>query len=213
MRQTKIKSRGVLFTQPQGEWDLNMYLITGNKYNYVIDTGLGSSSTAPVLDYIGGSTKPTIVINTHYHWDHIWGNDTFKDSLLVSHKLCREMIQANWDEMLHKYRQYCYGDVRKKLPDLLFEQEMYFPEDRIRLFYSPGHTLDSISILDEADKVLLLGDNIGDSPEELLPSLNCSHKIYKATLRKYETMDFDTCISGHNQVFDKTILSKLFDML
>jgi len=39
----KIKNRSVLFTDHNSsEWDLNLHLIKGKKYNYIIDTGLGS---------------------------------------------------------------------------------------------------------------------------------------------------------------------------
>ncbi len=213
MQVNKIRNRGFLFTFYQPGWNLNIYLITGKKYNYVIDTGLGSFSVAPILNYLKESLKQTVVINTHYHWDHIWGNSFFQDSVIVSHDLCPNMIQTNWDEMFHKNLQHCYGDVRMRLPDLIFKEELYFPEDKIRLFYSPGHTIDSISILDENEKVLILGDNIGDSMEELLPSLQCSPEIYRDTLKKYLQLNFDTCISGHNQIIDKDVISKILDMI
>ena len=213
MQMNKIRNRGMLFTNNHTGWDLNIYVITGKKYNYVIDTGLGSASIDPIIHYINETAKKTIVINTHYHWDHIWGNASFKDDIIVSHKLCRELIQSNWDEMLQQNSQYCYGNVRMYLPDLIFEKELYFAEDRIRLFHSPGHTEDSISILDEEEKVLILGDNIGDSMEELLPSIHCSQEIYRDTLKKYEQMNFDICISGHSDVLEKEVMSKIINMI
>ena len=75
MEINKLKNRNIIFTynNPDG-WDLNLQLVKGNKYNYIIDTGLGSLSILPVINYIKDDKKPTIVINTHSHWDHIWGN-------------------------------------------------------------------------------------------------------------------------------------------
>ena len=55
---------------------------------------------APIIENIDNS-KPIIVINTHYHWDHIWENGVFKDRLFF-HKLCREIIDSKWDDMLIK---------------------------------------------------------------------------------------------------------------
>lgn len=40
MKIRKIKNRGILFTHSNPEWDLNVYLISGRKFNYIIDTGL-----------------------------------------------------------------------------------------------------------------------------------------------------------------------------
>jgi glyoxylase-like metal-dependent hydrolase (beta-lactamase superfamily II) len=213
MKLSKIKNRGTLFTYDHPGWDLNIYLIRGRNYNYIIDTGIGSCCIEPILNYIKDDAKKTIIINTHYHWDHVWGNSSFEGCILISHKLCREMIQSHWDEMLSKNGNYCYGEAKMLLPDLIFEDELYFCEDNIRLFHSPGHTLDSISILDEEDHVLILGDNIGDSMEELLPSINCKRAIYRNTMLKYEQMNFDICISGHNTVLEKEIIRTILSMV
>lgn len=210
----KIKNRGVLFTFDNSkEWDLNLYLIMGDKYNYIIDTGLGSLSISPILTYLKDNNKPVIVIITHYHWDHIWGNHSLKDSIIISHSLCRKMIEEKWDEMLSKNKSFCHGEVEKVLPNLIFENELFFPEDEIRIVYTPGHTIDSISIIDEKEKVINVGDNIGDSVDEIVPSLDCEMDLYKETLLKYRNMDIDTCISGHNVVLGKDIFDRIVDLL
>jgi glyoxylase-like metal-dependent hydrolase (beta-lactamase superfamily II) len=201
-----INSRGTLFTFKNAEWDLNIYFIKGRRYNYIIDTGFGTDSIKPIMEYMNDITKETIVINTHYHWDHIWGNAALKDCLLISHKLCREQIITNWEGMLVKNSRYCCGEVKMHLPDLVFEDELYFAEDRVKLFHSPGHTPDSISIIDEEDSVLILGDNIGDDMEDIIPSIECDRNVYIDTLKKYLKLDFDTFISGHNSVLTKETL-------
>lgn len=214
MKIEKIKNRSILFTNsiPAG-WDLNIHLITGDKYNYIIDTGLGSSSIAPIKEYLKHNNKPIIVINTHYHWDHIWGNSSLKNCIIISHKLCREMIEVNWEEMIQRNKQYLNGEVEMYLPNLIFEKELYFPEDKIRIVYTPGHTIDSISVIDEVEKVLNTGDNIGDSIDEIIPSIYCEKDTYINTLLKYKDMNFDTCVSGHNIVLERQVIDKILDML
>lgn len=213
MQIRNIKNRGVLFTDSNPGWDLNIYLIIGKKYNYIIDTGLGSFSIDQVKEYIKNDNKETIVINTHYHWDHVWGNGSLRDCIIVSHKLCREMIQSKWEEMIQKNNQYCYGEVEMYLPNLLFEEELYFAEDKIKLFHTPGHTLDSISVLDEEEAVLFLGDNVGDSMEDIIPSIACEKDVYVNTLKKYEQMNFDTCVSGHNTILTKEVIGRILSMM
>lgn len=210
----KIKSRTILFTNhvPAG-WNLNVQLIMGNKFNYLIDTGLGSLSMEPVKKYIKHDKKPLIVINTHYHWDHIWGNRSFQDGMIISHKLCKERMELYWEEMLKKYKPFMAGEVELVLPNLTFDKELYFPEDQIRMMYTPGHTIDSISVLDEMDKVLNVADNIGDSIDELIPSLECEKAEYRNTLLKYQGMDFEICVSGHNVILEKQVIEKILNML
>lgn len=210
MKLQKVKNRGVMFTfDNSGDWDLNIHLILGEKYNYLIDTGLGSESIKPIKEYLKGNNKPIVVINTHYHWDHIWGNSCFKDSMIISHKLCRDIIEEKWEEMLNKNGQYCDGIVEKYLPDLVFEEQLYFPEDGIRIIYTPGHTVDCISVIDEIDKVINVGDNIGDNLEYIVPNIACEKEVYINTLLKYKEMDFDTCVSGHNVIVGKEIIEEI----
>ncbi|WP_326907144.1 MBL fold metallo-hydrolase [Sedimentibacter sp. MB31-C6] len=213
MKIQKIKNRGILFTHDDLDWDLNIYLIKGRKNNYVIDTGLGSLSIDHIKRYIEDDNRKTIVINTHYHWDHVWGNGSFKDCMIISHKLCRDMILSKWENMMNKNNNYCFGKVEMYLPNLVFQNELYFTEDKIRLFHTPGHTLDSISILDEEDKVLVLADNIGDNMNEIVPSIYCEKEVYIRTLEKYQNMDFDICISGHNKVLQKNVIGEILDIL
>lgn len=205
----KIKNRNVIFKYNIAEWDLNIHLIMGDKYNYIIDTGLGSQSIAPVKEYIKNNPNPIIIINTHYHWDHIWGNNLFSDCTIISHILCREIIAEKWDDMIHKNKQFIKGDVQKCLPNLVFEDMLYFPDDKVRIFYTPGHTIDSISVLDEKEKVINVSDNIGDTIDEIVPSLEVEKDLYINTLLKYKSLDFDTCVSGHNVILGKEIFDTI----
>ncbi len=207
MHVRKIKSRGYLFTQNLEGWDLNMYLIKGERCHYIIDTGLGASNAKEILSLLEGDSKEIIVVNTHYHWDHIWGNGLFKNHKIIAHSTCRDLISREWTEMLEKNRDYKMGDCELILPNIVFEKELYFPEEQIRLIYTPGHTIDSISILDEKDKVLVASDNIGDTIDEIIPNLYCDKSYYRETLNLYEKLDFDTCISGHNDILGKNVLS------
>ncbi|GAA0126391.1 MBL fold metallo-hydrolase [Clostridium sp. CTA-19] len=214
MKINKIKNRSILFTHsvPLG-WDLNLQLITGNKYNYIIDTGLGSLSIEPIKEYIKHDNKPIIVINTHYHWDHIWGNSSLRDCTIISHKSCRKMIELDWEYMMSKNKKYIAGEVVMCLPNLTFEKELYFPEDKIRIVHTPGHTIDSISVFDEVEKTINVGDNIGDSIDEIIPILDCEKDVYINTLLKYKEMDFDICVSGHNTTLKKQVIEKILNIL
>lgn len=119
------------------------------------------------------------------------------------------MIELNWDNMMQKNKQHIYGEVEMKLPNLTFEEEIYFPEDKIRIVHTPGHTIDSISVVDEVDKMINVGDNIGDSIDEIVPSIYGEKEEYINTLLRYNEMDFDSCISGHNIILEKEIINKI----
>jgi len=191
------------------EYDLNLGLILGEKHNYIIDTGLGSGSVATVLEYIGDDAKPLIVVNTHCHWDHIWGNWVFINSLLVSHALCRELEDTHWDEALAENLESVDGEVHKCLPNLVFEGSLYLPDDGIRIFHTPGHSADCISVFDEVDKVLYAGDNIGDTEDNIVPWIDTDPETFKRLIESYRQYDFEYCVSGHNKPQKKQVLDRM----
>ncbi len=194
------------------DWNLNIHLILGSRYTYVIDTGLGDKSMEPVMQYLQPG-KPAVAVNTHYHWDHVWGNGVFKDGLIVSHRLCLARLEEVWDEALRENRGYMAGNVSKCLPNLVFDGSLYFPEDGILLLHTPGHTIDSISVIDERDGVINAGDNIGDDMDHIVPELDCSREVYAATLKAYIKAGADTCVSGHNDVLASDIFVQILKKL
>ena len=205
MKPTKITGRNIMFTEPAPQWgcDLNIGLILGAEHNFIIDTGNGSGSVAPVLEYIGTDTKPIVVINTHHDWDHAAGNWVFENSMIIAHKLCYELMDKHWDDMIRwavEHKCYFMGETRKCLPNLLFENTMQFPEDGIIIFHSPGHTVDGISVYDTVDKVLYTGDCFGvvDGVAQYWGAKEDAAG-FRLMLETYKQYDFEICVSGHSE--------------
>lgn len=210
MKPIKITGRSIMFSEPMGkDYDLNIGLILGERCNYIIDTGLGSGSVAPVLEYLGYDSKPVIVVNTHCHWDHIWGNWVFEKSLIISHTICRDLEDKYWDEALNENVKAIDGEVRKCLPSMVFEGSLYFPGDGISIFHTPGHSADCISIYDEVDRILYAGDNIGDTEEEIVPWIDTDLETFRRVIETYKKYDFNICISGHNKPQKKEVLKHM----
>lgn len=93
--------------------------------------------------------------------------------------------------------------------NIFFEDMLYFPDDKIKIIYTPGHTIDCISVLDEEDRVINVGDNIGDTIDEIVPSIQTEKDVYINTLLRYKNIDFDTCVSGHNAILGKEIFDTI----
>ena len=195
-----------MLTEAFDGWDLNLHIIKAEHRNYVIDTGCGSENMQAVLAELAGNDKPLVVINSHHHYDHVWGNAVFRDALIVAHKLCYEIADEEWETEVKAHKQYVRGDTSKHLPNLLFEKELYFADDGIRLLHVPGHTPDSICIYDEVEKVLDAADNIGDNMEEILPNLDCDEAVYRSSLAVFAVLPFEICLSGHNQPLGREVL-------
>ena len=202
MKLTKITNRTIMLTIPESEDStVNLALILGTKHNFIIDTGVGSNSVKPLLEQISGDKKPIIVINTHGDWDHIYGNCAFEGGIIVSHKLSRERMDKEWDEKMKLVKergQFMDGDVRKCLPNVVFEGSLYFPEDGISLFETPFHTIDDISIYDAVDKILHIGDNFGFADGNAYP-WGKELDAFRRVVNIYKQYDFEIMLSGHSE--------------
>ena len=196
---------------PLSRWDMYCYLVVRKHHSYLIDTGCGKNDVEEILKYIKENhlKKDVIVINTHYHWDHIWGNRYAGASKIISSVECYRQIRKNFDTMLEKNREYINGGAEMCLPDKTFVKHLSL--DGFYFFISPGHTVDQISIYDEINKVLFVGDNIGDNETDIIPILEVPPKEYGASLKEMLHYDYDLVLSGHNKPQEKAFIRKIID--
>jgi len=218
MKTTPIGSRSIIFTFESRElgadWDLNLHLIMGNAFNFIIDPGLGNFTVEPMIAYASARNDlPFVIINTHYHWDHTWANDQVENALIIGHTLCGEKIEANWTLELERNKYFVREPRIKVLPNLTFEDALYFPVDKIKLIHTPGHSSDCISIVDELDGIINMGDNIGDTMAEIVPYLECDRATYRLSLLKCKGYHCHTIVTGHNQILESEIIDKIVDLL
>lgn len=172
----------------------NVFLIEKKSKVFLIDTFCGADSMMPIKKALEGVSKEVIVINTHFHWDHVWGNCSFKENMIISHEKCRELLDKHWDEQLKKNEKYILGNTEKYLPNLIFNTNINFHNEGIEIFYSPGHTIDSISIFDHDEKILYAGDNL---EKPIIYVEDKDIETYIKTLKKYLDYKPKKIMAGH----------------
>lgn len=209
----RIGRRGLLFTFADlDDLPTTVYLIEGPKHWFVVDTFLGPEAMKPVREAIERPRriKPVVVCNTHYHWDHVWGNGAFLNATIVSHRLTKEAMISRARAELEEFRSYQRGEVSIILPQLLFDDKLVFAEDGVEFFHSPGHTQDSSSVYDRMDGVLAVGDNV-ELPLPFLYENNLGQ--YLETLKKYLELDAKRIIAGHHTRVTPEIIQSNIDYL
>ncbi|MBU5313831.1 MBL fold metallo-hydrolase [Tissierella carlieri] len=212
MKINKVGNRGILFTfteLKESSYDCvtNVYVINGRKNFIICDTYLGSYYIREVKEYleVNYGKKDYIIFNSHSHWDHIWGNSEFRDSIIVSHKICRDFIAEHGREELVSHAiEFAKEDIDIVLPNITFESKITFNDEGIEFFYSPGHSQDSASCYDLIDNVLFVGDNVDDP----IPSYMCWNNLdkYKDTLEKYFSIGADIIVQSHGDIMDNEII-------
>ena len=89
--------------------------------------------------------------------------------------------------------------MKKRVPNVLIDSKLIFPEDGIFIFHAEGHSEDGISIFVENENMLIVGDNIGDNDDQILPDLESDPLRYKRVLESYLDLKPRLILSGHNQ--------------
>ncbi len=146
------------------------YLILGDQKALLWDSGTGIADIKQLVSEL--TDKDVMVLNSHCHFDHIGGNHLFDDVVVFDHpqmiKIMEQGVeQTVLDEQLgpstysdhspvayHKvvhrrcsYRTCQAGDV--------FD----LGRRRWKVIHTPGHSSDSIMLVNEEEKILMTGDS------------------------------------------------------
>ena len=207
MDMQKVGSRGTVVTyQELADTEFacttNIYVISCNGQLVVIDTFLGPRIMAETFRELeADANKVKIVINTHSDWDHIWGNSYFENAIIVAHKSFEEHLKHTDAEEFQELEKYARGPIKIIHPSLTFDERIYFERLGLEVFYSPGHTGDSISIYDREDKILIVGDNCESPIPSYVNGLLLEEHL--ASLKNYLTYDFEFIVPGHGKMMTR----------
>jgi|GEM_PF-341162 len=206
MKLGRVGTRGTFFTF-ETPFKTNVFVVNGGNHVFLCDTFLGTDPMEEIKRYLEENelaSKPLVVFISHADFDHYWGNGGFKSSMILGHELCRKRIERESSEALTSFKEFKQGTVEIVPPNTVFSERIFFAEDGVEFYHTPGHTLDSASCFDHVDKVLFVGDNV-ESP---IPHVNePNFTEYTATLEEYLKRDAKTILTGHDDILlDKALI-------
>ena len=145
--------------------------------------------------------KIRYVINTHYHADHTQGSCLFPQARIISHAMCRELLDTVGREGLAEAKSNSpeLEDVQIVLPDLFFdkgEMTINFGGKNLRLLHMPGHSSDLIGIFVVNNRILFASDNMMPVPT----IFDGSFADLTNSLNMMLEMKPDTVVQGHGEV-------------
>jgi glyoxylase-like metal-dependent hydrolase (beta-lactamase superfamily II) len=154
-----------------GMGDFFMHLIVGPEKAMLVDTGFGLGDVNGLVDHLTGG-KPLIVVNTHEHPDHAFGNCRF-DRIYCHEHLVPYLDLQNphlWDYLFDDYGDNIWLQFdRKDLPTFR-KYEIVGVKDghtfnlggdyEVELVFTGGHSAGHAAYLDKKNRILFTGDNI-----------------------------------------------------
>ena len=177
--------------------------ITGPQWAVVIDTLATPEETLTMRSFIEETLGVPVryVINTHHHADHTWGNCFFPGATVISHALCRELMELRGPDSLESARRQnpAFRQVKLVYPHLTFEGgdlSLRIGKKNLILTHTPGHSRDGISVLVEEDRVLFAGDAFLPLPYVV----DGDPDVLSETIRKIGKMGLENIIQGHGDI-------------
>lgn len=230
MEIVKVSPGAIAFVRP--DEGANVGLIRTADGIVVVDTTSCAPDMQELLDAAGVlASEARLVINTHFHGDHTWGNQLF-DCPILAHRLCREKMAANltgpWtteaiNESIaerEKTDPDWAREIREKLADLhitlpteVFEDRREIEIGRVRLevIHFDAHTPDSAVVWLPEAKVLFVGDLIFEGRYPYLADAGVPALI--AALKRLLEFGAQAIVPGHGLLCGEAEIAALVNYL
>lgn len=203
MIQRERVADNVYFFQSDSYAQVTAGVIAGPQWAVVIDTLPTPDETLRIREFVEQELGVPVryVINTHYHADHTWGNCFFPGATVISHSLCRKILDTKGRASLEaaKKQNIIFRQVDLVLPHMTFETgeiKLKVGKKTLTLIDLPGHSEDGIGVLIEEDRVLFSGDAF--MPLPYIVDGNIDDLI--ASLKKIGRMGYENVVPGHGDI-------------
>ena len=207
------------FADTSGEGRGNIGAIELPNYTVVVDSTLFPSTATTFRKSLETQIKSPIrkLVLTHYHADHVFGNQVFKDCEIISsiQLLQRMEEQARTFELRD-------SDIKER-PELaeLKRVEMTFPTTTFERVISlrddgfvveitrvGGHTEGSSFVYFPQERILFSGDLIFAKEFPWAGDETCNPEEWMSALKLFKELDVEKIMPGHGPICDKSEIDK-----
>jgi glyoxylase-like metal-dependent hydrolase (beta-lactamase superfamily II) len=191
--------------------DLNVGVVIGDDAALVVDTRASHREAAELVEELTRLTPLPVrwVVNTHWHWDHAFGNALFSNAEIWGHDLCQIALANHGREMKAAAKEWLPADRHAEIDEVEIVPPMQTFAERATLeigrsiemsYYGFGHTdSDIIVIVPDAD-VSFFGDLVEEGAP---PSFGDSYPVaWPLTLGLASVEASGTIVPGHGDVVD-----------
>jgi len=207
------------YANTTGEGRGNFGAIILPNYAVAIDASMYPSVAKEFRTYIERTmgTPVTKLILTHYHSDHVFGNQIFRDCQIISSNALatrmREVATSQWTrEKLEEaakmrpdsYRKLDLGGLEITFPTEVFDESFTLRDEGFEILVRKvgGHTVGSSYVYFSAERVLFAGDLIFAQTFPWGGDPTADPDEWIAALKDFQQMDIGKIVPGHGPVCD-----------
>lgn len=162
-------------SEPRQYEGVTSFLVVGAEKAVLFDSGLGVARIGDAVRQL--TTLPVTVINSHTHFDHVGGNGEFADVRNLDDPFSHASARGEVSGSLREYARETLAEDRVcgSLPAGVTSRDYTIPTWHVaahvrdgeafdlggrtlEVILTPGHTSDSLSLLDRANGLLFTGD-------------------------------------------------------
>lgn len=161
-----IDSKTIAIGEPRYHQQNYNYLILGDDSAILFDTGPGVRDIKPVIEHL--TNLPVVVTQSHLHFDHVGNHDKFENIAVPNLAYLQDQRVDKVLSLTHKQHLGFVEDIAS--PNLNVTQwwspgaKVDLGNRTLQMIHAPGHTPDSIVLLDRERDLLFTGDFIYPGP-------------------------------------------------
>lgn len=193
------------FVQSPGSWCVsNAGVLAGPHGLVLVDTTATRARTEALREAIEGLRRGpvAVVVNTHHHGDHVFGNCVFAPpATVVGHELAGPEVAAAGFGLQMLWPEVAWGELTLTLPTLTFAERLtlHLGGRQAELHHvGPAHTTNDVVVWLPDTRVLFTGDVVlpGCTPFTLMGSIRGS----LTALERLRGFGAEIVVGGHGEL-------------
>ncbi|MGW0466479.1 MBL fold metallo-hydrolase [Streptomyces sp. NPDC003027] len=199
------------YIQPDGGWCLNNAgLITADGDSALIDTAATERRARALREAaLTVGPAPRVVVNTHSHGDHTFGNCLFPEAVVVGHAGTRTEMEQVGLHLTGLWPEVCWGEISVAPPTLTYESRLTLHVGPVRAELrnmGTAHTVNDTVVWLPEQRVLFTGDLVMSGVTPFFPMGSLSGSL--AAIRELAALDPVTVVTGHGPVAGPEVLAE-----
>ncbi|GAA4915096.1 MBL fold metallo-hydrolase [Streptomyces coeruleoprunus] len=199
------------YVQPDGGWCLNNAgLLTSDGEAALVDTAATESRARALREAaLRVGPPPRVIVNTHSHGDHTFGNCVFPEAVVVGHAGTRTEMEQVGLHLTTLWPEVCWGHIEVAPPTLTYETEVMLHVGTVRAEVrnmGTAHTVNDSVVWLPGERVLFTGDLVMSGVTPFFPMGSLSGSL--TAIRSLRDLAPRTVVTGHGPVAGPEVLDE-----